>query len=191
MEPLRIVFSGSGGQGVITSSIILAEAAVLHEDLNAIQSQSYGPEARGGATRADVIISDTEISFPRVLQPDVLICLTQTAFTKYRSILRPGGVLVTDSHYVKTHQRLDARCYELPMYDRVMERIGNPVVFNICMLGALIGLANTVRPESVENVLAYRVPQDYLPMNQEALKIGLELGGNCSPAYNSGSPLKK
>ena len=180
MERLRIVFSGSGGQGVITSSIILAEAAVLHEDLNAIQSQSYGPEARGGATRADVIISDTEITYPRVLQPDILICLTQTAFTKYRSILRPGGVLMTDAHYVKTLQRLDARCYELPMYDRVMEHIGNPVVFNVCMLGALIGLMDVVKCESVERVLSYRVPEDFLPMNRDALQIGLELGRSSS-----------
>ena len=179
MERVQIVFSGSGGQGVITASIILAEAAVLHEDLNAIQSQSYGPEARGGATRADVIISNSEISFPRVLQPDVLVCLTQTAFTLYHSILRPGGVLFTDVHHVKTQQRLDARCYELPMYDQVLEQIGNPVVFNICMLGSLIGLVDVVKPESVEKVLTQRVPHDFVPMNQHALQIGLELGRNC------------
>jgi len=80
MERCRIVFSGSGGQGVITASIILAEAAVLYENLNAVQSQTYGPEARGGATRSDVIISDSEIYFPKVFQPNVLICLTQTAY---------------------------------------------------------------------------------------------------------------
>ncbi len=189
MERMRIVFSGSGGQGVITASIILAEAAVLHEDLNAIQSQSYGPEARGGATRADVIISDSEINFPKVLQPDLLICLTQTAFTKYHSILRPGGALLTDVHYVKTHQRIDARRYELPMYDQVMEQIGNPVVLNVCMLGALIGLVDLVKPESVQEVLKQRVPKDFLPMNQHALQIGMELGRSGRgevPATNNG-----
>ena len=77
MARTRIIFSGSGGQGVITASIILAEAAALHEGLNAVQAQSYGPEARGGATRADVILSEEEIRFPKVTQPNILICLTQ------------------------------------------------------------------------------------------------------------------
>ena len=75
-----MVFSGSGGQGVITAAIILAEAAVLHENLFAGQSQSYGPEARGGATRSDVIIADSPIHFPKVLQPNVLVCLTQQSY---------------------------------------------------------------------------------------------------------------
>ena len=86
-----MVFSGSGGQGVITAAIILAEAAVLHENLIAVQSQSYGPEARGGATRSDVIIADSPIHFPKVLQPNVLVCLTQQSYANYFSLLRPGG----------------------------------------------------------------------------------------------------
>lgn len=176
MERNRIVFSGSGGQGVITASIIIAEAAVLYEDLNAIQSQSYGPEARGGATRADVIISESDIHFPRVIQPNTLVCLTQAAFNKYYTILRPGGVLITDSHFVETYRELDAKRYELPMYDMVMEKIGKPVVFNICMLGALTGLLNLVGTEAIEKVLADRVPHDFLEMNRQALDIGLTLG---------------
>ena len=77
-----MVFSGSGGQGVITAAIILAEAAVLHENLVAVQAQSYGPEARGGATRSDVIVSDSRIYYPKVVQPNVLVCLTQEANNK-------------------------------------------------------------------------------------------------------------
>ena len=92
MERVRMVFSGSGGQGVITAAIILAEAAVLQEGLIAVQSQSYGPEARGGATRSDVIISGSEIMFPKVIQPNILVCLTQEAYNKFSSIIRPGGL---------------------------------------------------------------------------------------------------
>jgi 2-oxoglutarate ferredoxin oxidoreductase subunit gamma len=180
MEKNRLVFSGSGGQGVITASIILAEAAVMYEDLNAIQSQSYGPEARGGATRADVIISTSEIHFPKVLQPNTLICLTQTAYNKYFPIIRPGGLLVTDVHYVTPHKEVDARRRELPMYDTVMEKIGNPVVFNICVLGALIGLSDLVKPESILRVLEARIPKDFLDMNRQALELGYELGGASS-----------
>ena len=89
-----MVFSGSGGQGVITAAIILAEAAVIYEDLNAVQSQSYGAAARGGATRSDVIISDSVIHFPKVIQPNVLVCLTQEAYSAYYPIIRPGGLLL-------------------------------------------------------------------------------------------------
>jgi 2-oxoglutarate ferredoxin oxidoreductase subunit gamma len=91
MERFRILFSGSGGQGVITASIFLAEAAVLYEGLNAVQAQTYGPEARGGDTRADVIISDREIRFPKVTQPNILICLTQQAYNTFSGTIRPGG----------------------------------------------------------------------------------------------------
>jgi 2-oxoglutarate ferredoxin oxidoreductase subunit gamma len=172
-----MVFSGSGGQGVITAAIILAEAAVLHENLIAVQSQSYGPEARGGATRSDVIIADTPILFPKVVQPNVLICLTQQAYSSYASFLRPGGVLVTDSRYVKLDKKVDARQIELPMYDSVMEKIGRPIVFNICMLGAIIGLTKLVRPESIMKVLETQLHKNFLDMNRQALDIGLKLGG--------------
>ena len=90
MERCRMVFSGSGGQGVTTAAIILAEAAVLYEELIAVQSQSYGPEARGGSTRTDVIIADSQIYFPKVTQPNVLVCLTQEAYNKFYPIIRPG-----------------------------------------------------------------------------------------------------
>ncbi|MGB8719683.1 MAG: 2-oxoacid:acceptor oxidoreductase family protein, partial [Desulfobacterales bacterium] len=134
MERCRMVFSGSGGQGVITAAIILAEAAVLHENLVAVQAQSYGPEARGGATRSDVIISDSRIYYPKVTQPNVLVCLTQEAYNKFYPIIRPGGTLLTDARFVKLETKVDARQVELPMYQQVMEKIGKPIVFNICML---------------------------------------------------------
>jgi len=176
MERCRLVFSGSGGQGVITAAIILAEAAVLHEGLNAVQSQSYGAEARGGATRSDVIIADTPIYYPKVLQPNVLVCLTQEAYNKFSGIIRPGGLLLTDSRYVKTQRKVDALQRELPMYRSVMETIGKPIVFNICMLGALLSLTDLVRPESILKVLESRVPADFLEMNRKALELGMRLG---------------
>lgn len=170
-----MVFSGSGGQGVITAAIILAETAVLHENLVAVQSQSYGPEARGGSTRADVIIAESPIYFPKVIQPNVLVCLTQQAYTSYYSILRPGGLFITDSHFVKLGKKVDARQVELPMYDAVMEKIGRPIVFNICMLGAVIGLTKLVRPDSIMKVLETQINPSFLEMNRQALDIGVKL----------------
>lgn len=176
MERVRIVFSGSGGQGVITAAIILAEAAVLYENLEATQSQSYGPEARGGATRSDVIISGKTIRFPKVIQPNILVCLTQESYNKFYSIIRPGGLLLADSRYVTIERKVDARQYEIPMYEKVMEHIGKPIVFNICMLGTLMGMTDMVHPESIMKVLENRIPSRFLEMNEQALNLGLELG---------------
>jgi 2-oxoglutarate ferredoxin oxidoreductase subunit gamma len=171
-----MVFSGSGGQGVITAAIILAEAAVLYENLMAVQSQSYGPEARGGATRSDVVISDTEVHYPKVIQPNLLVCLTQEAYNQFYPIIRPGGLLITDTRFVKTQKKVDALQKELPMYETTMEKIGKSIVFNICMLGAVIGLTDLVRSNSVIKVLQNRIPSGFLDINREALNLGIELG---------------
>lgn len=176
MKRCRMVFSGSGGQGVITAAIILAESAVLHEKLSAVQMQAYGAAARGGATRSDVIISDAQINFPKVNQPNVLVCLTQESYNKFCDIIRPGGLLVTDPRYVQPRLKVDARHREIPMYHTVMDQIGKPIVFNICMLGAVLGLTGLVRPESIMKVLETRIPSDFLDMNRKAMELGLDLG---------------
>ena len=175
MERCRMVFSGSGGQGVITAAILLAEAAVLYENLIAVQSQTYGPAARGGATRSDVIISDSNINFPKVLQPNVLVCLTQEAYNIFYPIIRPGGLLITDTRFVKTEKKVDAQQREFPMYRTVMDKIGKPIVFNICMLGAVISLTDLVKSESIIKVLENRIPSSFLEMNRKALNLGMEL----------------
>ncbi len=175
MERCRIVFSGSGGQGVITAAIILSEAAVLFEDLTAVQTQAYGAAARGGATRSDVIISGDSIDFPKVNQPNVLVCLTQESYNRFYPIIRPGGLLITDQRYVRTERKVDAVQRELPLYKTVMEEIGKPIVHNICMLGAVIGLTDLVRPESIIKVLEARIPGAFLEMNRTALRLGMAL----------------
>jgi 2-oxoglutarate ferredoxin oxidoreductase subunit gamma len=171
-----MVFSGSGGQGVITAAIILAEAAVLHEDLTAVQTQAYGAAARGGATRSDVIISDSQINFPKVIQPNVLVCLTQEAYNKFYDIIRPGGLLIMDTRFVQPQLKVDAVQRQLPMYQTVMDKIGKSIVFNICMLGAVVGLTGLVRAESIMKVLEQRIPSGFIEMNRQALELGLELG---------------
>ncbi len=175
MERCRMVFSGSGGQGVITAAILIAEAAVLYENLIAVQSQTYGPAARGGSTRSDVIISDSNINYPKVLQPNVLVCLTQEAYNLFYPIIRPGGLLITDTRFVKTEKKVDAQQREFPMYRTVMDKIGKPIVFNICMLGAVISLTDLVKSESIIKVLENRIPSSFLEMNRKALNLGMEL----------------
>lgn len=178
MERCRMVFSGSGGQGVITAAIILAEAAVLHEGLTAVQTQAYGAAARGGATRSDVIIADSTINFPKVIQPNVLVCLTQEAYNTFMGIIRPGGLLLTDPRYVTPQLKVDAVQREVPMVETVMEKIGKPIVLNICMLGTVIGLTGLINPESIMKTLETRIPSGFLDMNRKALDLGLALGKN-------------
>lgn len=174
MEKYRFLLSGSGGQGIITMAILLAEAAAIYEGLTAVQSQVYGPEARGGATRSDVIISDRPILFPKVTQPGILVTLNQSSFMKYGNLLRPGGLLLTDSHLVHASEDLDVRYVSLPLYETVMEKLGKAQALNICALGALVGLTGVVRPESVEKVLARRFPRA-VESNLKALTLGMDM----------------
>ena len=160
--------------GIITMAILLAEAAAIYEGLTAVQSQVYGPEARGGATRSDVIISDRPILFPKVTQPGILVTLNQSSFMKYGNLLRPGGLLLTDSHLVHTADDLDVRHVSLPLHDTVLRELGKTQSLNICTLGALVGLTGVVRPESVEKVLARRFPRA-VESNMKALSLGLEM----------------
>lgn len=176
MERSRLIFSGSGGQGIITAAIILAEAAALFENKHAVQSQSYGAAARGGSTRSDVIIDDTQIFFPKVTQPNILISLTQESYNTFSPLIRPGGLLLVDSKYVVIEKKVAAKHISLPMFDTVQKEIGNPVVFNICMLGTLIGISDLIRAESILKVLEKTVPKDFLDINKKALDIGVTLG---------------
>ncbi len=176
MERSRLVFSGSGGQGVITAAIILAKAAAIFENKNAIQSQSYGAAARGGATRTDIIISDSEINFPKVVQPNILVSLTQESYNKFSPIIRPGGILLVDSKYVTIAKKVDAKHIVLPMFDTVIKEIGKPIVFNICMLGSLIGVSKLIKPASILKVLETTIPKNFMDMNKKALDIGIKMG---------------
>ena len=116
------------------------------------------------------------IDFPGVIEPNIVVCLTQEAYSTYAPEIRPGGILLADSRFVKTTRKVDARQIELPMYETVMAEIGKPIVFNICVLGALIGLADLVRPESALKAVRGRVPADYVEMNTRAFQLGFELG---------------
>jgi 2-oxoglutarate ferredoxin oxidoreductase subunit gamma len=105
----------------------------------------------------------------------VLVCLTQDAYIKFSGLIRPGGLLLTDTHYVRQEKKVDARQVELGMYKEVMDKIGRPIVFNICMLGALIHLTRLIKPESIVKVLDSRIAGDILGLNTQALKLGMKM----------------
>ena len=175
MGSFKFIFSGSGGQGVITAAIVLAEAAVLHENLHAVQAQSYGPEARGGATRSDVIISKSAIYYPKVTNPNVLVCLTQESYNKFSHLVIPGGKIIIDSRFVTPARAADATQISYPMYETVMENFGTSIVHNICMLGVVLKLTDIVKPESLMKVFEVRMPAKFIDMNKKALQLGIDL----------------
>lgn len=169
----EIRLSGSGGQGLILAGIILAEAAIK-DGKNSIQSQSYGPEARGGASKAEVIISDDIINYPKVRECEIMLALTQTACDKYLCKLKSNGILILDNG-VETPNRNDINIYRLPIIDTATNEIGRTMVANIVALGALNGLTNVVTTESLKAAILNRVPRGTEEMNEKAFNTGLEM----------------
>jgi len=172
----EIRLSGSGGQGLILAGIILAEAA-LDDGKNAVQSQSYGPEARGGASKAEVIISNEEINYPKVIDCDILLALTQVALDKYVNTIKKGGTLIIDSR-LKYGHRDDVRIISLPIIDVAKEELKKPMVANIVALGIINKFAKLVSDEALKEAVLNRVPRGTEELNERALKVGYELMEN-------------
>ncbi len=169
----EIRLSGSGGQGLILAGIILAEGAILDGN-NAVQSQSYGPEARGGASKAEVIISNDKINYPEVIKCDVLLSLTQVACDKYVAGLKSGGILIVDSS-VKKPEREDIEIYKVPIINMAKEKVGSSIVANIIALGVLNKVTNVVTMESLKKAILNRVPASTKELNEKAFNIGKSL----------------
>lgn len=168
MYQLRL--SGSGGQGVITAAIIFAEAAVS-TGFNAVQSQSYGPEARGGASKAEVIISENPIFHPHVDKPDFLLALTQKAADKYFADLNSNGTMIIDSDLVPNPPQFK-NIISLPITNLAVEKIGKALFTNVVALGALVKVSNFLDFDAVANSLTARVPPATVEQNLDALKLG-------------------
>lgn len=167
-------FSGTGGQGLITAGIILAEAALLDGKM-AIQSQSYGPEARGGAARAEVILSDDPIHFSRVTKPQTLLAMSQEAADKFAHDAALDTLVITDSFFVDRVDASDARRVDLPITHTATEACGKPLFANIVALGAVVALTQCVTAASLERAVLDRVPKGTEEANQKALQAGYRL----------------
>lgn len=171
-QELRL--SGTGGQGLILAGIILAEAALLDGKM-AIQSQSYGPEARGGSSKSEVIISDEAIYFPKVTKPDYLLAMSQEAADKFSHDLAKDSVLITDSLFVNKLPDFGGKVYELPITHSAREGLGKVLFANIVALGAIVKLTGVVSYESIEKAVLNRVPKGTEDKNRKALEIGMNL----------------
>lgn len=174
-DRVEIRLSGSGDQGVVLAGVILAEAAALYDDRNAVHSQSYGPEARGGASRSEVVISDDEIENPRTSALDVLLVMTQEACDKYVGDLRPGGVLLADLEMVSQPPAGDFQLHLLPLVATARDRVGKASTANVVALGALVALAPVVSERALEDAVVARVPKGTEDLHRKALALGREV----------------
>ncbi|MDY6029228.1 MAG: 2-oxoacid:acceptor oxidoreductase family protein [Acidaminococcaceae bacterium] len=166
--------SGTGGQGLILAGIILAEAALL-DGKAAIQSQSYGPEARGGSSKAEVIISEDEIHFPKVTAPKLLLAMSQEAADKYSKDLLEDSIVVTDSLFVNKVPAGAAEIYQLPITITAKEELGKALFANIIALGAIQKISNIVTYDSLLKAVLNRVPKGTEEVNTKALQLGMNL----------------
>ena len=167
-------FSGTGGQGLITAGIILAEAGLL-DGQNAVQSQSYGPEARGGSSKAEVILADEPIHFARVTSPDTLLVMSQEAADKFARDCRPKSLVITDSLFVERVDANGARRVDLPITHTASESCGKTLFANIVALGAVVGLTRCVSLEALKKAVLDRVPKGTEAANEKALEAGYAL----------------
>jgi 2-oxoglutarate ferredoxin oxidoreductase subunit gamma len=166
----EIRLAGEGGQGMILAGVILAEAAAVHEGLNAAQTQSYGPEARGGASRSEVIVARGEIDYPKVMAADFLLCMSQEACDKfYLEVKEDAWVLVDSSNVtrVPTHRAL-----ALPISDIAEEITGRRITASMVGLGLVGGLSGVVSRSALEMAVADRVPAGTEEINLKALAAG-------------------
>jgi len=167
---------GFGGQGVILSGFIMGKAASVFMDYNAVQSQSYGPEARGGAARSEVIISDEKIGYPRPTSVDFFIAMSQEAFDTYRADIRKDTVIVVDPDLVPKNN-IGQPVHKVHA-QKIAEKLGNKIVTNIVMVGAATAIFKILDFEAVRKSVLDSVPSKFKDLNEKAFEKGLEAGKN-------------
>jgi len=170
----EVRFSGSGGQGLITAAVIFAEAVGVYGGKHVCQTQSYGPEARGGKSKAEVVISDQPIDYPKAMELDLLLAMNQAACDAYFFDLQPNGLLVVDSSLVE--QLPTSRVIAIPFTEIARNEIGKTMVANMVALGAIGVLSGQVSVEDLERSLLSRIPAGTEKMNINALLRGVEEG---------------
>ena len=170
----EIRLAGFGGQGIVLSGHILGKAATLFERRNAVFTQSYGPEARGGSCSADVVISEGKIHYPKVARPNVLVLMSQCALNTYGELIADYGVMIIDQDLVSLGEEpQNVRVYRVP-FTRIAEELGRAIVANIVMLGALAALGGVVTYESLKESVVSSIPAGTEELNLAAFNKGFD-----------------
>jgi 2-oxoglutarate ferredoxin oxidoreductase subunit gamma len=173
---VEVRFAGFGGQGIIKSGIIVAAAASIHSDKNAVQTQSYGPESRGGACKSEVVISEEDIDFPKLVEPDVLVVMSQAAYNDYAEDVKPGGTVILDPDMIPREKSLkNFKVYRVPA-TKIAEELGRRIVANIVMLGAFTAITELLDENALKESVKENIPKGTEELNLAAFDKGYEYG---------------
>ena len=181
MQLTEIRVAGFGGQGVILSAILLGKAASIYQGAYATMTQNFGPEARGGACSAQLVLSDSPILYPYITQPDILVVMSQEAYVRFGPELKDGGILIVEQDLVRVadlevpgHNK-ELRVYSIPA-TRIAEELGKRMVLNSVMVGFFTAVTHLLDPEAVRKAVADSVPPSFLDLNVKAFEKGFEYG---------------
>lgn len=174
----EVRFAGFGGQGIIKSGIILATAACIYSGKNAVQTQSYGPESRGGACKSEVVIAEEEIDFPKVVEPDVLVVMSQHAYNEYAESVKFGGTIILDPDMIPHEKDLsNVKVFRVPA-TKIAEELGRKIVANIVLLGAFVAITKLLDKDALKNAIKDNVPKGTEELNLDAFEKGYKYGEN-------------
>jgi len=184
MQLTEIRIAGFGGQGVILSAMILGKAASIYENAYATMTQSFGPEARGGACSAQLILSDSPVLYPYVTSPDILVVMSQEAYTRFVPELKDGGILIVERDLVRVDQlKGEIKVYSVPA-TRMAEDLGKRMVLNSVMVGFFTAVTHLLEPDAVAKAVEDSVPPSFREINLRAFQKGYEYGSTAQ----AGSP---
>ncbi len=176
MSKMQVKISGFGGQGIVLAGIVIARAAGLHDERHVTQTQSYGPEARGGACASEIVISDERVDYPLVEEADVLVCMSQEALGRYLSSLKEEGTLLIDPDLVpEIPQMPRIKIYKIPATRVATNELGRKIVANMVMLGSLVGITRLSTTKAVGDAVRESVPRGTEDLNLKALQKGIDL----------------
>ena len=173
-DRVRLQFCGFGGQGIVLSSVIFGTAAVLTADLNAVQTQSYGSEARGGECQAEQILAQEPIHSPLADEMDILVVMSQSALNKYLDRLRAGGTLIIDPELVQAPDRTDVQLAQVPATE-IASELGAKIAANMVMLGFLQQATGLISREGLTETIQDNVPEKFVDVNLQAAERGIAL----------------
>ncbi len=186
MRLTEIRIAGFGGQGVILSAVVLGKAASIYENGFATMTQNFGPEARGGACSAQLVVSDSPVLYPYTIQPDIMVIMSQEAYNRFAQELKPGGTLIIEEDLVRvSNLNRDKKVYAVPA-TRLAEELGKRMVLNSVMVGFFTAVTRLLEPDAVRKAVADSVPKNFRELNLQAFERGFEYGAtalntNASP----------
>lgn len=185
MRVTEIRIAGFGGQGVILSAVILGKAASIYENGFATMTQNFGPEARGGACSAQLVVSDSPVLYPYVTRPDIMVIMSQEAYNRFAHELKPGGLLIVEENLVRVSDLNDRRVYSVPA-TRFAEELGKRMVLNSVMVGFFTAVTKLLSVDAVRKAVADSVPAAFRELNLKAFERGFEFGSTA----HAGLPLR-